>query len=80
MTEDTDIPEKLPRELHKLLVTGATIPALEKMGEYESAIYLERKLDSKIKSFFSQEQSNVPHGGKRIKMSRRNALKFIRRI
>jgi hypothetical protein len=80
MTGDTDIPEKLPRELHKLLVMGAAIPALEKMNEYDSAAYLEGKLNSKIKSFFSQEQSNIPQGGKKIRMSRRNALKFIRRI
>lgn len=80
MVEDTDIPEKLPRELHKLLVIGAAIPALEKMDEYEKAAYLEGKLNSKIKSFFSQEQSNIKQGGKRIKMSRSDALKFMRRI
>ena len=79
MTSDTHIPEKLPRELHKLLVMGAAIPAFEKMGEMEYAHYFNRELNSKIKSFFTQEQSTTAKGVKRIKMRRKDALKFIRR-
>lgn len=80
MTEDDDIPEKLPRELHKLLVLGAAIPALEKMGEYDSASYLDGKLAVQIQSFFAQEQSKTSPGVKRIRPRRKDALKFMRKI
>jgi len=79
MTADTDIPEKLPSELHKLVVIGAAIPAFEKMGDYQAAGYLENKYNSQIKSFFSQEQSITSKGTKKIKMSRKDVNKFFLR-
>lgn len=79
MSKDTDIPEKLPRELHKLLVLGASIPALEKMGEFETASYLEGKLSNAIKSFYIQEQSTTSKGVKIVRPSRRDINKFYYR-
>lgn len=76
MVEDEDEPEKLPRELHKLLVLGASVPALEKMGEFEAASYLENKLNGAIKSFYIQEQSTISKGVKIVKPSRRDINKF----
>lgn len=79
MSADTDVPEKLPRELHKLLVLGASIPALEKMGEYETASYLENKLNGAIKSFYIQEQSITSKGVKTIKPRRKDISRFYLR-
>lgn len=79
MEETTDIPEKLPSELHKLIVYGATIPAMEKMGEYNQASYLEGKLESKIRAFYAQEQSKSAQGTKKIKMRRKDVAKFYLR-
>jgi hypothetical protein len=79
MSADADIPEKLPTELHKLIVIGASIPAFEKMGDFEAAGYLEGKYNSQIKSFFSQEQSSTAKGVKRIKPNRRDINKFFLR-
>lgn len=76
MSADTHVPEKLPRELHKLLVLGASIPALEKMGEFETASYLEGKLSNAIKSFYLQEQSTTSKGVKIVRPTRRDINKF----
>jgi len=79
MTGDTDVPEKLPRELHKLLVIGAAVPALEKMGEFQTASYLEGKLNAAIKSFYIQEQSTTSKGTKVVKMRRKDVNRFYLR-
>lgn len=79
MSGDTDVPEKLPRELHKLIVLGASVPALEKMGEFETAAYLEGKLNSAIKSFYLQEQSVTSKGAKIIKPRRKDINRFYLR-
>lgn len=79
LEETTDEPQKLPLELHKLIVTGASVPALEKMGEYDQAGFLEGKFNSQIKTFFMQEQSVVARGTKTIKPTRAMINKFYRR-
>lgn len=79
MTDDAHTPQKLPLELHKYIVIGAAIPAFEKMGEWDSAAYLEGKLANRIKSFFAQEQSTTAQGTKKIKMRRKDAIKFYLR-
>lgn len=79
MSAETDVPEKLPREIHKLLVLGAAIPALEKMGEFETASYLEGKLTNAIKSFYLQEQSTTAKGVKIVKPRRKDISKFYLR-
>lgn len=79
MTEETDIPEKLPSELHKFIVTGAAVNAFIKMGDTTMADYMENRYNMKIKSFFAQEQSLTSKGVKRIKMSRSDANKFYLR-
>ncbi|HOM78213.1 MAG TPA: hypothetical protein PLT50_03365 [bacterium] len=79
MTDDSHIPEKLPRELHKLLVMGAAIPALRKMGEFQTANLFKNDLNSAIQSFYIQEQSVTSKGAKVIKMRRKDANRFYLR-
>lgn len=79
MADDESIPEKLPRELHKLLAVGASIPALQKMGEFQSADYFKGELNTAIHSFYIQEQSTTAKGAKKIKMRRKDVNRFYLR-
>jgi len=78
MSDDTDIPEKLPSEIHKHIITGAAIPCFEKMGEYEKAEVMRERFSQITMSFMVQEQSLNSDTTKRIRMSRRDVNNFYR--
>jgi hypothetical protein len=80
LSTGTDEPQKLPKELHKYIVIGASVPALEKMGEYDQASYLEGKFNTKVKSFFIQDQTKTAKGVKTVTPTRESINKFYKRI
>ena len=78
MEEDTDIPEKLPEELHKYISMGAAINGFKKMGEFSKGEELSAWFDKAMVSFMAQEQSLSSERTKRIKLSRRDITNFYR--
>jgi len=58
---------------------GAAIPALRKMGEFQTANLFKNDLNSAIQSFYIQEQSVTSKGAKVIKMRRKDANRFYLR-
>jgi hypothetical protein len=78
MSDDTDVPEKLPSELHQHIVTGAGIPAFRKMQEFDTMERLTAMFDRAMTSFMIQEQSLTSEKTKRIKMPKNDRAKFYR--
>lgn len=78
MENDTDIPEKLPKELHDMIVAGASIKAFKKMGNIETAQQMTGWFDRAVMNLFRQEQSRSAQRVKRIKRPKRDLDKFYR--
>ena len=73
---DTDEPQRIPPELQPLIVTGATIPAMRKMGESEEVDRLSMEFERGIRNMFTQEQSLSTKGIKTVSISRRDVSRF----
>lgn len=78
MEEDTDIPEKLPEELHKYISMGAAVKGFMKMGEFAKAEDLTAWFDGAMLGFMAQEQSLSSERTKRVKMPKRDVVNFYR--
>ena len=78
MEEDTDIPEKLPEELHKYISMGAAVKGFMKMGEFSKAEDLMAWFDRAMLGFMAQEQSLSSERTKRIRMPKRDVTNFYR--
>ena len=78
MAGDLDVPEKLPEELHKHIVTGASVKCFKKMGEYDKAEMIDGLFTKTVMSFMIQEQSLTSERTKRIRISKSDYNKFYR--
>jgi hypothetical protein len=78
MSATTDLPQKLPEELHKYIPVGAAVRAFKKMGEFDKAEQLTGWFDRAVLALMTQEQSLSSERTKRIRVPKKTVSNFYR--
>jgi hypothetical protein len=76
MSEETDTPYRVPKELHKWIVTGASVNCFIKLDQDSRAERMQNRFDKKMAEFMITNQETTSDGVKRIKPTRRSINKF----